>query len=302
MRASGRPTLACDAGEQRSFAMRAELEREYNMRTRHPERETVYRHHAALSEALRARAVGLLDERYAPGERCLLDLFVAPRPAPDAPLLVFLHGGYWRALDKSIFSFIAGPYLERGVSVAMPTYDLAPKASVTAITGEALEALRWLARNARALGVSTARVVVAGHSAGGHLAAMAAAQPPESLAGVGLHGLVAISGLFELEPLLYTNVNADVRMSVAEARAQSPLLAPRFALREYLIAVGALETEGFQQQSRQFDAHLRALGLSGGLRLSPGRTHFDILDDFARPGDPLFERTLAMLLGACGPA
>lgn len=290
--------MASEAGEVRSFAMRAEFEREYNMRSRHPEREAVYRRHAALSEALRARAAGRLDLRYAPGERCLLDLFVAPRPAPGAPLLVFLHGGYWRALDKSIFSFIAGPYLERGASVAMPTYDLAPKASVTQIAGEAVAALRWLADNAAALGISTTRVVVAGHSAGGHLAAIAAAQPPGMLAGVGLHGLVAISGLFDLEPLLYTNVNADVRMSVAEARAQSPLLATRFALREYLIAVGALETEGFQQQSRRFDAHLRALGLPGALHVSRERTHFDILDDFARPGDPLFERTLAMLLGA----
>jgi arylformamidase len=265
-------------------------EREYNLRIRHPERDAVYRGFAARSAAYRDASPCRLDLRYAAGPRCTLDWFPAAGGAARPPLLVFIHGGYWRALDKGIFSFIAAPFNAAGVAVAMIGYDLAPAVTVTAIGAEVQAAHAWLAREA-ALDFDRERVVVSGHSAGGQLAALVAAAPP---AGLGVIGAVPISGLFDLEPLRGASVNLDVRMSVEEARACSPMRLASVHARRWVVAVGSLETDGFQAQSRQFAAHAQALGATSELLTVAQRTHFDVLDDLADPAAPLHRSTVAL--------
>jgi len=269
-------------------------EREYNLRIRHPERDAVYRGFSERSAAYRASSPCRLDLRYAPGPRCTLDWFPAVNGTARPPLLSFIHGGYWRALDKGIFSFIAAPFNAAGIAVAMVGYDLAPAVSVTQIGAQVQAAHAWLAREA-SLDFDRSRVVVAGHSAGGQLAALVAAAPPE---GLDVIGAVPISGLSDLEPLRGASVNLDVRMSVEEARACSPIRLASTQARRWVIAVGGLETDGFRSQSARFDAHARALGAASELMIVPQRTHFDVLDDLADPAMPLYQRTLALFTAA----
>ncbi|MGE0311780.1 MAG: alpha/beta hydrolase [Lautropia sp.] len=290
--------MACDPTD-------AALELEYNLRTRHPEREAVYRAFAARSSEYRSLHPAHLDLRYAEADRCLVDVFLPDSDAATSfsvgpmagarPLFVFLHGGYWRALDKSLFSFIAKPFVERGVCVAMPTYGLAPAFTLSEIVDQVEQAMRWLSAGAGSFGWDRERVVLCGHSAGGHLAAMMAACDAQKIGGLGIRGASVISGLFDLEPLLHTNVNRDVHMSEAEAREQSPIHRSSFAARHFLVTAGALETGGFVEQSRRFDHHLREVGRSSEFLLIENRTHFDILEDLADPLQPLHRRTLEML-------
>ena len=265
-------------------------EREYNLRLRHPEREAVYRGFSERSAAYRAASPCRIDLRYGAGPRCTLDWFPAAGGAVRPPLLSFIHGGYWRALDKSIFGFIAAPFNAAGIAVAMIGYDLAPAVTVTQIGAEVRAAHAWLASEAP-LAFDRGRVVVSGHSAGGQLAALVSAAPPD---GLDVIGAVPISGLFDLEPLRGASVNLDVRMSAEEARACSPMRLASLHARRWIVAVGGLETEGFQSQSRRFDAHARSLGAASEFFLVPQRTHFDVLDDLADPALPLHRRTLAL--------
>lgn len=286
-----------------SQAMYDALEREYNLRTRHPEREHVYRGFAERSERWRNRHATHLDLRYAKAERCRIDLFLPdshaiPGSADDdsrRALLVFIHGGYWRALDKDLFSFIAEPFVEQGICVAMPTYDLAPTVTLSEIVDQMAEAMRWLAAGAQRYGWCNDRVVLSGHSAGGHLAAMMASLNAAQIGGLRIVGVNAISGLFDLEPLRHTNVNHDVGMSIDEALAQSPIHRRNFFANRFLISAGELETRGFIEQGQRFDQHLASLGVASEFQLIDGRTHFDILDDLADPAARLHCATMSML-------
>ncbi len=257
------------------------LEAEFALRRRHPERDTVYSRHRALSEAFRGRADCRLDERYDAGARCLLDVFPA---GEGAPVLFFVHGGYWRALDKSIVSFIAAPFQAAGITVVMPGYDLVPAVRVGDIIDQIRAALRWTCE-----ALAPDRVVVAGHSAGGQLAAMLAID--QAIAGSGpIVGFAGVSGAYDLRPLLLTSINRDLTLTPEEAAEASPLLRLG-ALREvaslvpFLAAVGGRETDGFKGWSAGLAEAWRARGSEARVLERPGATHFTILDALADPAD-----------------
>ena len=248
------------------------FEAEYNIRRRHPESPQHYARYAADSAAARARLAGRLDLAYgnAPGER--LDFF--PAAASDAPLLLFIHGGYWRALDKRDFSFIAPPFVAAAIAVALINYDLTPGVTVEEIVAQTQRGIRWIA-DAAELPFDRRRIVVAGHSAGGQLTAMALAAEPALPIAAG----IALSGVFDLVPLLKTNVNEQLRLDESRARRLSPQHQPRPDRAPALIAVGGGETAGFIGQSQDFAA---ALGLTA--RVYPGLDHYTIMSavaDFA---------------------
>jgi arylformamidase len=262
----------------------ATLEAEFALRPRHPEREAVYDGHRRRGAALRARGGCSLDLRYAPGPRCLLDIFPA---GDDAPVLMFIHGGYWRALDKSDVSFIAEPFQQAGITVVMPGYDLVPAVSVGDIVDQLRAALAFVQRR-----LGARRIVVAGHSAGGQLAAMLALDQAERGAGP-IVGLAGISGAFDLRPLLRTSINGELKLSRDQAAALSPLLRlsalpDGAALVPLVAAVGGGETLGFKQWSADLVAGWQARGAAARLLEPEGLTHFTILDAVAEPSGALF--------------
>lgn len=266
------------------------LEREYNLRLRHPERTAIYERFAQSSADFRADASGWSELRYGEGPRCVLDFFPA-NVALAAPLFVFIHGGYWRALDHRIFSFLARPWLARGVHVAMIGYDLAPALSVRAIVDEARASLRFLRERAGSLGVDTHHVVIGGHSAGAQLGAMSLSDD----AGWHAIGFMGVSGVYDLEPLRATTVNLDIRLDAADAIALSPIRQPRVIATRYVCAVGEVETDGFRAQTHAFVAELQRRGCDASSIEAPRRNHFDILDDLADGGHPLFQRAYDLL-------
>ncbi|MEP6941769.1 MAG: alpha/beta hydrolase [Betaproteobacteria bacterium] len=266
------------------------LERQYNLRLRHPERTAVYERFAKSSADFRAATPELRELRYGAGPRCVLDFFPA-RGGSAAPLFVFIHGGYWRALDHRIFSFLAKPWLARDVHVAMIGYDLAPSLSVRAIVAEVRAAMDFLRERAAIMSVDTRRIVIGGHSAGAQLGASALSADP----GWHARGFLGVSGVYDLVPLLATSVNLDVRMSAADAIAASPIRQPAELRVRYLCAVGEAETDGFRAQTHAFAAEMQRQRCDALSVEVAGRNHFDLLDDLADDSHPLFLQASGLL-------
>ena len=270
---------------------------QYNNRARIPEHLAILREWDERSHHARASLACELDLAYgsAPSER--LDVFV-PK-ASGAPLLVYLHGGYWRALDKRDQSFVAPPFVAAGAMVVLPNYALCPAVTVEHIVLQLVRALAWVWRHAAEHGGDPARIVVAGHSAGGHLAAMMLAcdwpaVAPDLPAAL-VKSALAISGVFELEPLRHAPFLApDLNLDAASARRLSPALMP--APRGRLVAVvGADESEEFRRQNALIAAAWGP-GVVEVCEEVPGRHHMNVLHELAVAGT----RTHRLALGLLG--
>jgi arylformamidase len=216
-------------------------------------------------------------------------------PAKDARgTLVFIHGGYWRSLDKSMFSWLAAPWVAAGMNVALPNYRLCPSVRIEDIVADVLGAMHWLFEAGPRHGLEMGRVVVSGHSAGGHLVAALFAAPRGHIRfdPAAIVGGVPLSGIFDFAPLEHFSFNQDFQLDAAmiarlDLRRRRPTLpAP------LVIAAGAGESSEFQRQSRElaqaWKPQVRAL------HLLPGVDHFSIVDAFAERGQPLYEDTLAL--------
>ena len=272
------------------------VEREYNNRAAVPDHPRWFARYAELSAAACAQYQPKLDLRYGPGPKETLDLFLPPGPARAT--FVFIHGGYWRALDKGDFSFVAAPFVAQGIAVANVNYDLCPEVSIATIVGQCERAVAWLVREGPARGVNADRIVAGGHSAGGHLAAMLLAT---DWAAMGIRsdplaGAVSLSGVHDLVPLVVYSFNTDLKLDAAEAARMSPVnLTPRTHA-PLVIAVGADETSEFLRQSRilwdRWPAN-RPPGMNAPLFI-PERNHFSVVADYADPESELTRATLAL--------
>ena len=174
------------------------VERGYNNRAAVPDHPQWLLRFTTTSEEARRRFAPRLDLRYGPGPKETLDLFLPAGPARAT--FVFIHGGYWRALDKSDFSFVAAPFVAQGIAVAVVNYDLCPEVSIATIVDECRRAVAWLVRDGHAHGANGERIVVGGHSAGGHLRAMLFATDwaAAGLARDPIAGGVSLSGVHDL--------------------------------------------------------------------------------------------------------
>ncbi|MGQ0653291.1 MAG: alpha/beta hydrolase [Betaproteobacteria bacterium] len=212
------------------------------------------------SRLTRERVRCELDLRYGAAERNRIDLF---RSVPGAPLLAYIHGGYWQTRNKEIYSVLAEGPIAHGIDVALIGYTLAPEKRMDGIVAEIHAALDFLGKRYRGIAVS-------GWSAGGHLTAMAM---PHPAVGAGL----AVSGLYDLEPIRHTYLNEKLKLDEAEAKRNSPILLPHPG-KPLVVAYGAAELPELQRQSRDYAAahKLRMEALEG-------HDHFTILEELASP-------------------
>jgi len=272
-----------------------EIERGYNNRAAVPEHPRFIAECTQRSREARDAFMPALDLRYGPNAGEVLDLFVPAGPARGT--LVFIHGGYWRALSKDDYSYVAGPLLAQGIACAVIDYDLAPKVSVGTIVEECRRALLWIARDGSKHGANPDNVVVAGHSAGGQLAAVMAATDWSSagLARPPLTGALSLSGVHDLTPLVHFSYNADIRLDAAQAAALSPAFMPPRAGVPLYVACGGAETSEFLRQSQlMWDAwpgHRRPVG---GPHFIPGKHHFDVVLEHAHADSALTRGMLAL--------
>ena len=256
---------------------RAALDAAYNNSLAVKESPALMADFQARSARLRADHPQHLGLRYGPLERNRIDYFAADRPGP---LLVFIHGGYWQMRAREDFSFLAAGPLAHGIHVAMPGYTLAPQCSLTGIVAELRSAIRWLAPRIGALGGDAGRIYVAGWSAGGHLTAMCLDQPE-------VRGGLAISGIFDLEPIALNYLNDKLRLAEAEIRDLSPLTNLPARSNPLLLTVGGAELPELQRQSEAYAAARAAAGLPGRLVKLDGLNHFTIVEELARPDGAL---------------
>jgi arylformamidase len=271
------------------------LEAEYNIRARHPEHQSVRDGWAASSAQAKAKFAWREDVRYGPAARQVLDLF--PARAASAPLLVFVHGGYWRANDKANYGFIAEPVLEAGGALANINYGLAPDTPLGEIIEQTRAAILWLSNNAALGKFDNRRIHIAGHSAGGHLAAelLATDWPAYGAPADIVHGITAISGVFDLTPLIGTSINVELGLDQTSAQKFSPLFHPPPAGAPMIVAVGDGETEEFLHQSRSFADMCQTAGCASELNIVPGANHYTILNQLDDANTPLTRAVLRQM-------
>src|SRR5437764_4267922 len=270
------------------------VEREYNLRAAFPDHPQWFARWAVDSAAARARLETRLDVRYGNGPKQTMDLFLTDNARGTA---LFIHGGYWRGLDKVDHSFVAPPLVARNVCVAVINYDLCPDVDIARIVEECREAVVWLRREGPRYGLVVEPLVVSGHSAGGHLTAMLVATDwrARGLPANTIAGAVALSGVFDLEPLVQVSFNVDLKLDAGHAYLVSPIdLQPRVPT-PVLIAARARETSEFICQSwllweRWPECHPP---VHRGPLLIPDRHHFSVVSELGNPASALVRETLA---------
>ncbi|MFH1603092.1 MAG: alpha/beta hydrolase [Pseudomonadota bacterium] len=253
------------------------LEKEYRPWT---DPQAILKKWAQMSASYLERANTERDVPYgvSPAER--LDLLKPS--AVDAPVLVFIHGGYWQRFDKGDYAYALEPLVASGALVATVNYPLCPEVGLDALVDRVRAACAWVWRHAHNYGGNPERLHVAGHSAGGHLAAMMAATEwsrfQDRLPRDMIKSIIPVSGLFDLEPLRFTSVNEAVRMDSETAKHNSPLfMAPATAL-PVTVVVGGEETDELRRQSREFaDAWRSGAGAMEYIE-SPGHDHFSVIE------------------------
>lgn len=269
-----------------------QLEVQYNKRVEVPDHEEYFERWRSDSEAVRQRHAARLDVRYGAGERETLDVF--PARGGAAPVAVFIHGGYWQALNKSYFSFIAPSLLERGFTVVVLNYPLCPAVRLRDIVQSLRWAMIFLYRNVEHYNGAREELHLLGHSAGGHLTAMLQATKwsalDSSLNAPLVSSGISISGVFELEPLQYTSVNQALQLEQAEIRELSPMrLAPPVA-GEIDLLVGESESDEFKRQSKQLEQVWSGDQFAARYQVLSGHNHFSILEELARPEGVIVQR------------
>jgi arylformamidase len=272
------------------------LDRQYNNRALVPEHPAIFERWAEASALARERMTVEVDVPYGDTPGQTLDVF--PAAAEGSPVLVFIHGGWWRALDKRDHSFVAPAFVKAGAAVVVPNYDLCPTVGVDTIALQMVRALVWTFRHAERFGGDPSRIVVAGHSAGGHLATMMlccdwrsqGADLPANL----VRAALSVSGLYDLAPVQHVPfLKDDLKLTPALVRKLSPVRFPRPAGR-LVTAAGALESEEFLRQNGLMRA---AWGVDAVPVVAEvgGTDHFTVVHSLVDAGEGLHLDALGLL-------
>jgi arylformamidase len=262
----------------------AELARQYGPRAMVPDHMAIFERWKQTGRAFAASHPAYHDVAYGPTPGQTFDLYV-PAGASAAPLALFIHGGYWQAMDKAEHAQCAAPFLAAGVALAVLNYDLAPQASLATIVAQLERATAFLGRNAARFGCADRRMTVVGHSAGGHLAAWLASVEWPNLDPLLPADLIAaaipISGLFDLEPVALLPMGRILGLDPSSTRALSPLHRRPQAHVRHLVVVGRLESEEFHWQSETLVAVWRRHGADLRYLDVPGTHHFSVVETIA---------------------
>jgi arylformamidase len=273
------------------------LEANYNIVAARGSLDGVMQRWSAASATLRGNADASLDCRYGDAEGERVDVFRCGER--NAPLYVYLHGGYWQRGDKAIYSFIAAPFLNAGIDVAIVGYPLCPQVSMTALADSVRNSIAWLYQNANSLGVNRNRINLSGHSAGGQLTALAVCTDwtvvADGLPNNLLKTAIPFSGLYELEPLLQTSISDALHLTADEIDKLSPVkLQPAMALPMLVILGGAETAEFFRQADALTTAWARHLPLIER-HVEADVDHIDLIDRLSNPDSEIFQRILNWL-------
>ena len=265
------------------------LDSQYNNRALVPDHASYFARWASRSAAARQSQACTVDLAYGDGPMETLDIF--PTRSSNAPVLVFIHGGYWRSLDKSDHSFLAPAFTSQGACVVVPNYALCPAVTIPKIAQQSAQALAWVWRNVARYGGDPSRITVVGHSAGGHLAAMlltcnwrrVAPDLPANL----INRALSISGLYDLNPIMNTPfLQASLRLTPADAASVSPALFPAPHGKTLYTVAGA-------DESSEFLRHNQLIADAWGHEVVPvceslaGLNHFSVLEALVQPGHRL---------------
>ena len=242
------------------------------------------------SAEMRAKYPDHLDLRYGPRERNRIDFFKA---ADKAPTLLFIHGGYWQTRAKESFALFAAGPMAHGINVALTGYTLAPDATLDEIVAEIHAAIDFLAERLPALGGDGKGIVVSGWSAGGHLTSMALSHPQ-------VRAGMAISGIYDLESIRHSYLNAKLGLDEAASRRNSPMTQAGGVIKPLSLVVGDAELPLLRKQTADFAGHRAKYGLPVTYEEIPGANHFTIMNELVSPTGrittlirQLFERTAA---------
>ena len=283
----------------REFRTPAEIDAEYGPQRWVPDPPAEARHYVERSLEARRRLRCELDVPFGPTRDETLDIFPADRP--DAPVFVFLHGGYWRANTSKEFSCVALGLQPAGITTVVVNYSLCPKVSLDEVTRQARAAVAWVLRAIGRHGGDPLRVALGGHSAGAHLTAMCLQTPWAEEYGLARDPLAAallVSGIYDLRPLRYSYLQPQIQLDEGLVQRNSPQFSVRPCATPALITWGSAESPEFARQSAEFHAAWLHAGNRGELSAQHGAHHFTAIHGFEQASSPLTR----WLLGALGAA
>jgi arylformamidase len=272
----------------RDFTTQDEIDRQYNPSLGVADPAAEMRHYVETSRLARERLPKVLGVPYGPTLAETLDIF--PAAQPNAPVFVFMHGGYWRALSAADFSCVALGPQALGITTVVVNYALCPRVSLDEITRQARAAVAWVLKHIHSHGADPARVAVGGHSAGAHLAAMCLLTPWERDYGLPddpLAGALLFSGLYELEPLRWSYLQPMIQLDDGVIRRNSPLRLVRPCGTPAWITWGAQESSEFARQSTAFADAWRQAGNAAELSAMAGTQHFSVIHGLEDPASPV---------------
>jgi arylformamidase len=268
---------------------REEHEFQYNPQQAFPDYEAHRPRRAPLNDAALLSVRSDSDIAYGEHPRRCLDIYRAPRK--DAPIHIFFHGGYWRANDKNGYAFVAAPLVQRGFTVAIPSYELCPGSSLDGTVDSALAAVEWIARHGEQFGADSSRITLSGHSAGAHLcaAALATDWTARGLSTSALQAAIMISGIYDPAPAMLTTVNQDLQLTPEIARRHDYERAPPQSRADTHLFAGGREPWHWIDQTFRYSHHLRRHGGDPEVHVLPGYDHFDILDQYMTENSPVLQ-------------
>ncbi|MDR7306138.1 alpha/beta hydrolase [Rhodoferax saidenbachensis] len=272
----------------RDFDTQAQIDAQYNPSIALADASAPGKHFVAQATKARATLKNHLDIPFGPTVHETLDIF--PADTPNAPVFVFIHGGYWRAMSSKDFSGVALGLQPLGITTVVVNYALCPVVTIAEITRQCRAAVAWTLRNIAQYGGDPARVAVGGHSAGGHLSAMCLETAWDTDYGLPrdpLKAAVLISGLHDLQPLRYSYLQPMIQLDEHTVRHYSPAANVRTCPTPTWVTWGGAESSEFARQSALYHAAAQALGNPTELRAVPGADHFTIVHELERSDSPM---------------